>query len=81
MGKYRFFKIGEEIQNLEGFEIQHDYIIEVEPEFYPDDFEKFIKEFDRPITNLEQADTFVRFLDDRNYVISANFLEYWNVMQ
>ena len=81
MGKYRFFKIGEEVQNIKGIEIIDDYIIEVQPEFYPDDFTKLVKKFNKPITNLKQADTFIRFLIDGNYVLSVNFLEYWNVIQ
>jgi len=80
MGKYRFFKIGEDVQDFKGLgEFIYDIIIETELEFYPDNFEKLLKEFRLPITNFRRAEDFIAFL--RKKRIKADFMEYANVMQ
>lgn len=80
MSSYRFFKIGEEVQDMMGMDVTHDFIIVIsrKKEFYREEFQKLMDEFGKVITNLKQADKFIIFLSKKG--IHANYMEYANVM-
>ena len=78
MGTYRFFKIGEEVKNFKGIETIDDFVVEVKKAMYVEEFQKYVDEFGKVITNLKEADEFVTFLGKKG--ITVNYMEYANVM-
>lgn len=80
MSKYKYFKIGEEVQDMMGMEVVHDYIIEIhrKKEFYREEFQEYVNEFGKTITSLKLADKFMIFLSKKG--IHANYMEYANVV-
>ncbi len=80
MSSYRFFKVGEKIQQIHKLELKYDYIIELlGDEMYEEEMRKLLKQFGKKIIDLDTSDSFLTYLL-KVHKIEAVPMEYMNLL-